>query len=192
MEIIQQWYTNLTAIEQFFWTIALIASTVFLVQAVLTLIGMDSDYDFDFADGDTMDMGGALSLFSIRSIVNFFVGFGWCGVSMIGSTENTFLIYAVSVLAGIAFTSMYLFLRRKLKGLESDGSLNMTDCLGMEGSVYLRIPARKKGKGKIQVSVNGSIHEFDAVTQGEQIPTGELVKIVALEGNTPVVAKCQE
>ena len=99
-EFLQQWFTSLSAIEQFFWSIALVASAIFLLQAIMTLVGMDADYDFDFVDGDTLDAGGAMSLFSIRSIVNFFLGFGWGGVTMIGKTDSTFLIYLVAILAG--------------------------------------------------------------------------------------------
>ena len=184
-ETIQQWYTALTPNEQVFWTIALIASAVFIIQAVMTLLGMDADYDF--SDGDTMDLGGAMSLFTIRSVVNFFVGFGWCGVTMTEKTESSAMIYIVSCIVGCCFSYSWLFLKKKLKALESNGSINLNECIGMEGAVYLRIPGGKKGKGKVQISVNGSIHEFDAVTQGENIPTGETIRITGIEGNTLVV-----
>lgn len=73
------WYSTLQGPEQIFWTIALIATAVFAVQMILTIIGIDAHdvADLDFADGDTMDTGGAVSLFSVRSLVNFFVGLGW-------------------------------------------------------------------------------------------------------------------
>ena len=186
-EFLQQWFTSLSAIEQFFWSIALVASAIFLLQAIMTLVGMDADYDFDFVDGDTMDAGGAMSLFSIRSIVNFFLGFGWGGVTMIGKTDSTFLIYLVAILAGCLFAYCYLYMRRKLKGLESNGMLNLSECVGMKGNTYLRIPGNRKGKGKIQISVNGSIHEFDAVTDGSEIPTGSNIRIEAIVGNSMLV-----
>ena len=186
-EFLQQWFTSLSAIEQFFWSIALVASAIFLLQAIMTLVGMDADYDFDFVDGDTMDAGGAMSLFSIRSIVNFFLGFGWGGVTMIGKTDSTFLVYLVAILAGCLFAYCYLYMRRKLKGLESNGMLNLSECVGMKGNTYLRIPGNRKGKGKIQISANGSIHEFDAVTDGSEIPTGSNIRIVAIVGNSMLV-----
>ena len=186
-EFLQQWFTSLSAIEQFFWSIALVASAIFLLQAIMTLVGMDADYDLDFVDGDTMDAGGAMSLFSIRSIVNFFLGFGWGGVTMIGKTDSTFLIYLVAILAGCLFAYCYLYMRRKLKGLESNGMLNLSECVGMKGNTYLRIPGNRQGKGKIQISVNGSIHEFDAVTDGSEIPTGSNIRIVAIVGNSMLV-----
>ena len=187
MEYLQLWFTSLSGTEQFFWAIALIATGIFLVQAILTLVGMDADYDFDFIDGDTMDTGGAMSLFSIRSLVNFLLGFGWGGITMIGKTDSTFLIYLMAIIVGCLFAYCFLYLRRKLKGLESNGMINLSECVGMKGNAYLRIPENRKGKGKIQISVNGSIHEFDAVTEGSEIPTGSNIRIVAIEGNAMLV-----
>jgi membrane-bound ClpP family serine protease len=53
-------------------------------------------------------------------------------------------------------------------------------------SVYLTIPASKSGKGKIQISVRGSMHELDAMTEGDKIETGAPVKVVRVEGSTLV------
>jgi len=43
--------------------------------------------------------------------------------------------------------------------------------------VYLRIPARNAGKGKITVSIQGRTHEFAASTAGQEIPSGAEVKV---------------
>ena len=53
-------------------------------------------------------------------------------------------------------------------------------------SVYLRIPATGSGKGKVQVSQNGSVHELDALTDGDEIPSGAKVKIVEIIDNETV------
>ena len=78
------WYGSLDTSMQVFWGCAIVASAVFAVQMVLTMIGLDGhdvDVDFDVsdfgdADADTMDAGGGLSLFSIRNLINFFIGSG--------------------------------------------------------------------------------------------------------------------
>jgi hypothetical protein len=41
----------------------------------------------------------------------------------------------------------------------------------------LRIPEKRSGSGKIQVSVRGSVHELLAVTDGEEIPSGAVVRV---------------
>lgn len=186
---IQDWYMQLQGSEQTFWTIALIASGVFLVQALLTMIGMDAhaDMDFDFHDGDTMDTGGAVSLFSIRSLVNFFVGFGWAGVTFINSGIPVWLVYIIAIAVGLAFAYLYIYMRRKMMKLEHNGAFKINECIGLEADVYLRIPAQRQGRGKVQVSANGSVLELDAVTEGEELKSGSRIKITAVEGNILVV-----
>lgn len=183
------WFDAMSGPEQTFWAVAIIASAIFAIQAILTLIGMDTDadMDFNFTDGDTMDTGGAMSLFSIRSMVNFFFGFGWAGVTFFGSLEPLWLVYLVSVLIGMLFSFCCILLGKKLLKLERNGAMNINECIGMEGNVYLRIPAERKGKGKLQISINGSIHELDAMTNGEELKSGSLARVSAIESNVLIV-----
>lgn len=188
-ENIQNWYMQLEGSEHTFWTIAIIASAVFLIQALLTLIGMDThaDMDVDIPDGDTMDTGGAVSLFSIRSLVNFFVGFGWSGVTFLNNGLPVWLVYIISIAVGVAFAYLYILMRRQMMKFEHNGAFKVADCVGLEADVYLRIPAQRTGRGKVQVSVNGSVLELDAVTEGESLPSGSRIKVTAVEGSILVV-----
>jgi len=148
---------------------------------------MDHDMDFDFdaahLDGGTMDVGGGLSLFSMRSLVNFFVGFGWAGVSFYSLVSPKWLLYPLSIVVGIGFGYMYFFIRKKTKQLESDGTINMNDCMGKACEVYLRIPGEGAGQGKVQISLHGSVLEFPAVTSGVQLATGTHVRVVEILGD---------
>ena len=179
------WFQGLEPAAKVFWGCAIISSTVFLSQAILTMIGMDHDMDFDVGDfdGNTMDTGGAVSLFSIRSLVNFFVGFGWAGVSFYNDISSKALLYFVAICVGCLFSYATVFLIKKMKKLEHNGAYKIADCVGKSCDVYLRIPAAGEGKGKVQISLNGSIHEFDAESTGEALATGRRVKVVAVEGN---------
>ena len=150
------------------------------------------DFDVGDFDGNTMDTGGAVSLFSIRSLVNFFVGFGWAGVSFYNDISSKALLYFVAICVGCLFSYATVFLIRKMKKLEHNGAYKIADCVGKSCDVYLRIPAAGEGKGKVQISLNGSIHEFDAVSTGEAIATGKRVKVVAVEGNVLKVAISEE
>lgn len=192
IENLQTWFDALTVDEQTFWGTAIVASAIFLVQTVLTLIGMDvhADMDFDFTDGDTMDTGGAVSLFSIRSLVNFFFGFGWAGVTFVNTLPKTWMVYTASVLVGLCFSLLYVFIRKKLLKLERNGAMKIRDAVGKVGSVYLRIPANGSGKGKVQLSINGSIHELDAMTDGPELKSGTQVEVLSVNGNVLNVQKC--
>ena len=179
------WFQGLEPAAQVFWGCAIVSSAIFLIQAILTMIGMDHDMDFEVGDfdGDTMDTGGAVSLFSIRSLVNFFVGFGWAGVSFYNDISSKAVLYFIAICVGLLFSYATVFLIKKMKKLEHNGAYKIADCVGKSCDVYLRIPAAGEGKGKVQISLNGSIHEFDAVSTGEAIATGKRVKVIAVEGN---------
>lgn len=192
-ESFSTWFSAMEPMQQMFWGCALVASLIFLVQMVLTLIGMDGhdvDASFDVSDfGDvdasTMDTGGALSLFSIRNFINFFMGFGWAGVSLYDTIGSNFLLILAAIVVGVLFVLMFFYIRKQTRKLEANGAFNIRNCEGKTANVYLRIPAKGKGKGKIQISVNGAFHELDALTDGEAIATGQKVRITEiLDGET--------
>ena len=192
MEDISNWYSALPSILQLFWGCAIVSSFVFLVQAILTLLGMDGDSDFDLdasASSDTMDLGGGLSLFSVRSFVNFFVGFGWAGIAFYSLIPQTWLLYVIAAVIGCFFVWLYFFIRRQTMRLQSDGSINVKKCIGSHCDVYLRIPAENSGTGKVQISINGSIHEYSAVTKGALLPSGSRARVVDVMDNDVFVVE---
>ena len=197
-ETISTWFTALEPMQPMFWGCALVASVVFLIQMVLTMLGMDGhnvDVDFDVADfgdmdTDTMDMGGALSLFSIRNLVSFFVGFGWAGVSLQNLIGNNFWLVLVSILVGCGFVWVFFIVKKQMRKFEANGAFDIKRCEGRTANVYLRIPGQNAGKGKVQISVNGAFHELDALTDGDAIATGSKVRITEIiDGETLRVEK---
>ncbi len=177
-------YGSMPMLLQVFWGCAVFSSLVFLVQMVLTLIGMDSsDVDVDFDGSDTMDLGGGLNLFTIKNLIGFLVGFGWAGVSFYGSIHNEFLLVLVAFIVGCLFVAMFVVIYKQTKRFEHNGAFDIHDTKGQIVSVYLRIPASRSGKGKVQASLNGSVHEFDALTDGDELPSGAKVRVVEIIDN---------
>ena len=84
---------------------------------------------------------------------------------------------------------MFFVIIRELQKLAEDNSFTYEETIGKSADVYLTIPALKAGKGKIIISVRGSVHELDAMTNNaEKISTGAVVKIVRIEhGNILLV-----
>lgn len=180
------WYSTLPSMMQVFWACAIVASGIFLIQLVLTMIGMDSnsvDVEFDVADisnasDSTMDMGGGLSLFSIRNLINFFLGFGWAGVSLASYIELNLWLILISVGVGILFVLMFFYIRKQTMKLETNGAFDIAHTLHKTATVYLRIPSERKGRGKVQVSQGGAVQEIDALTDGPELASGTLVRIL--------------
>lgn len=180
-------YGAMPLLLQIFWGCAVVASLIFLVQMVLTLIGMDSsDMDVDFDGANTMDLGGGLNLFTIKNFIGFLVGFGWAGVCFYNSITSSILLILVAVIVGLLFVGIFVVIYKQTKKLEHNGAFQIDEVKGTTVSVYLRIPAQGSGKGKVQVSQNGSVHELDALTDGEEIPSGTKVKVVEIVDNETV------
>lgn len=163
---------------------------MFIIQAILTFIGIDSsdgveaDFDGDF-DGDA-----PFQLFSLRNLVNFLIGFSWTGVLLYGNFENKTMLIFTALVVGVVFVVFFFFLMRQILKLSEDNTFRIENTIGRSGNVYLTIPEFKSGKGKIQVSVKGTIHELDAMTEQETILSGSIVRVKAVEsGNLVIVEK---
>ena len=184
------WYGALPPYLRAYWTIAIVVSIVFLIQMTLTLIGLgDTDAGGDMGDfdtggadmgdgnGDTMDTGGAIQLFTIRNTVNFLLGVGWGGVCLSSVIPNRFLLALAAILCGCIMVAAFIIMYRQLMKLESNGSYRIEESVGQICEVYIRIPGQRSGSGKVQISFHGSVQELPAQTEGEAIPSGTKVRV---------------
>lgn len=184
-------YKELPFIMQIFWGCAIVSSVFMLVQLVLSLIGMgDFEFDADAAAADGLDASGGVDLFTVKNITNFFVGFGWAGISLRDVIETDWILLAVSVGFGILFVVIFILLFRQLMKLENNSAVGVEETVGKNADVYLRIPAGRGGKGKVQLSVKGAVKEYNAVTDdAENIPSGTIVRITEIIGKDCVLVE---
>lgn len=179
---------SLEPLQKFFWIIACCASIVFIIQTIMTFIGLGTDADVDAGpmDGaaDFVEDGSLSGVFSFRNLINFLLGYGWAGVLFFDSIEKRWLLQVVAILVGLVFVLAFVLMFRQIMKLSHDGSFKMDEAVGLSADVYLRIPAARSGRGKVQVSVKGSVHEIDAVTDSDkEIATGGQVKILEVLGD---------
>ena len=187
-------FNSLEPLQKFFWTIACCASLVFIIQTIMTFIGLGTDADVDAGpmDGsvDSIEDGALSGVFSFRNLVNFLLGYGWAGVLLFDDIEKRWLLQLVAIAVGLLFVLAFVFMFRQVMKLSHDGSFKMNEAVGLKADVYLRIPAARSGRGKVQVSVKGSIHEIDAVTDNDaEIPTGGQAEIVEVLGDDLLLVK---
>ena len=184
------WFQALPPYMRAYWTIAIATSIIFLIQMTLTLIGLgDTDAGGDVGDfdagsaelgdgnGDTMDTGGAIQLFTIRNTVNFLLGVGWGGVCLSSVIENRFLLALAAILCGCIMVCAFIIMYRQLMKLEGNGSYRIEESVGQVCEVYLRSPGQRSGSGKVQISFHGSVQELPAQTEGDAIPSGTKVRV---------------
>ena len=179
---------SLEPLQKFFWIVACCASLIFIIQTIMTFIGLGTDADVDAGpmEGavDSVEDGSLSGVFSFRNLINFLLGYGWAGVLFFDSIEKRWLLQVLAIAVGLVFVLAFVFMFRQVMKLSHDGSFKMQEAVGLKADVYLRIPAARSGRGKVQVSVKGSVHEIDAMTDStEEIATGGQVKIVKVLGD---------
>lgn len=186
MEILE----NLDPILKTFWYVAIPTSIIFILQTVMTFVGADAtdgleaDFDGDLSGGDA-----PFQLFSLRNLINFLLGFSWSGISLYNSISNKPLLIFFSLIIGSLFVYLFFVIIKQIQKLAEDNSFKLTNTLNKTAEVYILIPENKKGKGKIMISVNGSFHELEAMTENEQLQTGKIVKVVRIENNNILIVE---
>lgn len=175
-------FNNLDILLKGFWLVAIPVTVIFLIQTVLTFIGSDAtdgtsaDFDSDFDGSDA-----PFQLFSFRNLMNFLLGFSWTGISFYHIITNQFLLIILSIAVGVLFVYLFFLIIRTLMRLSEDNTFKIIETIGKTAEVYVPIPAHKEGIGKIMLSVRGTVHELEAMTNGERIPSNTMVKIVSVQ-----------
>lgn len=186
-----EFWTSLDSFEKILWAIAIPASLIFIIQSVMTFIGMDAH------DGMQADVQGGsegdptpFQLFTVRSLVNFMLGFSWTGISVYGSIESKPLIIFLSTLGGILLAAAVMLLFYMMSKLESNGNIHSKDTVGLTGIVYVPIAEHKSRAGKVQIAVRGAVREYDALTEGGYLKTGEPIVVKSIiDGSLLLVEK---
>ena len=189
----EEWWSSLGLFMQSVWCITLFASLVFVIQTIMTFIGMDTDGGMDVdvsADTSTDGDSGPFQLFTFRNFINFLLGFGWSIISFEKAIENQFVLILVSAVIGVLLVMAVMAIFRFMSRMEQSGTINMANAVGCKGNVYLKIPGEKRGEGKVQISIQGAIREFDALTVGEELETGAPIRVVeVINDNTLLVER---
>jgi membrane protein implicated in regulation of membrane protease activity len=199
-------------LDTIFLIAAVIGGTVMVCQFVLTLLGMDDDLsgdgshdiggsaempdggvhhggDLALADGDAHhpDSSWLFGIISFRTLVGAAAFFGVAGKAATSAGLHAPAALLIALAAGFgAMYGMY-WLMQAISRLQSSGNQRITSALGRRGTVYIPIPADGKGAGKVQLSMQNRIVEFQAVTdEADRLKTGETVEVVAITGSDTV------
>ena len=175
------WFKDVSSFQQVYWVTALISSLIFAVIMIATFIGGDADSD---ADGDGDIDGAGFQFFTFKNLIGFLTIFSWSGLACIRGGQSTGVTLFVSVICGllmmVAMATIFYLLNR----LVEDGGMKIGNTIGRTGEVYLPIKAKNGGFGKIQISVQGSVHELQAMTNDEEdLQGGTIVQVEKIIDN---------
>lgn len=185
--MITSWWVSLSLAMKILWGVTLAASLIFIIQSILTFIGadggdggIDTDFDsgFDTEAADAAVEGGT-NLYTFRNFVNFILGFGWSAILLQDKITSVPLLLIVSAVVGVALVAIVMYLFKWLSSMQQSGNINLYKAaVGCNGTVYIPIPGERQGEGKVQISINQSVREYNAVTDGDALKTGTQIKVV--------------
>ncbi len=203
-------WSLLPAFERVFWFLALPATLFFLLMMIMTFVGMgaegmdgdvggadvggevDAGGDLDVGHGGDLHAGGdmeaaggvvhAFHMFTIRNLVVFFMMFGWSGIAMVHSGASHSWTLIVAFVIGVAMMAVVSSMFYLITKLTHSGNVSIRSALGQTGNVYLVVPEKRAGTGKVNVLAEGVTTEYKAMTDGERIATGENVRVIGIVG----------
>lgn len=174
-------FEAMTPLLKTYWYVAIISSIIFIVQTIFSFIGSDM-FDTDF-DIDVDDVSPSFHIFSFRNLINFLLGFSWSGIAFYKYMNPTLLII-VSVAIGFVFILIFFLIMKSLMKLSENNAFNIENTIDHNAEVYLTIPPNFEGKGKVLISVKGSVHELVAMTENKtELKSGNIVKVESIKDN---------
>ena len=164
--------------EKIFWIISIFSTIFFFLQIVTSLFGLELEVDFD-QDG----------FFSIKSILAFLMLFGIVTAGIYGNGGTKFSALMGGLIAGALTLILVGSLIAWMASTSSDGTMKLKNAIGTTGIVYSTIPGHRSGYGLVQLTIQSSIREIEAETEGDKIETGVEVLIIYIENDKLIVSK---
>lgn len=178
-----EWFAAFEPFEKVYWSIALIASAIFIVLIILTFVGGEVD-DIGDVDSDIEgDTGIHFQFLSFKNLIGFFTLFGWSGIACIGEGLSKGMTILISTACGLLMMTIMASLFYYLGKLNSSGSLKIENALNQIGEVYLTIGANRSRIGKVHINIQGGMRELDALTdEPSDLHQGDIVTVVQVTG----------
>jgi hypothetical protein len=174
-----------------YFVMAMIGTSLFVIRLVLAMFAGDAA-EFD-VDGDVDGHGGtdaSFTLFSLLSVMAFIMGAGWTGLASRvdwGMSRGPSAITAIGVGAAMMLAASGLMYG--LRKLSTDPHYDTSTAVGRTAKVYMRIPAKGDGRGKVQVDVSGRLKTMAAVSEGDEIAAFVDVEVVSVRDDETLVVK---
>jgi membrane protein implicated in regulation of membrane protease activity len=127
---------------------------------------------------------------SFRTLIAAAAFFGVAGKAALSAGYAESTSFVLAALVGLAAMYGMYWLMRLISGLSAAGNERIANAVGRTATVYVRIPPSRKGAGKVQLSMQNRIVEYQAVTDdAETMKSGETVEVVGITGSDTVCVR---
>jgi hypothetical protein len=188
--------------ENFYIVCAAAGMALLVCQLLLGLLGLGGHHEFggDHELGADHEVGhdlghsdghhdsghgsahswfvGILSFRALVAALTFFGLGGWLATKLEGFDAPLSLAVAVAAGGGALFVVGWMM--RTLARLQSEGTVRIERSVGKTGTVYLPVPAKKAGCGKVHLNLQNRTVEYQAVTSEDQLPSGAKIVVVGV------------
>jgi hypothetical protein len=194
---------------------ALIGGTVLAFQFVLMLLGFGDDGGDLAADGGDLSAGGDVAgdvagdhatwheaadadlghptapwfyeILSLRTLSAAVTFFGLTGTTTMAYGYSPIGSLALATLVGLAAMYIVYWLFKQVYKLQHTGTENIRNAIGAPAIVYVPIPGKRAGAGKVTFRLQNRLVEYQAVTEDDnRLATGEKVVVVAIVNSDTV------
>ncbi len=178
-----------------YFYMALFGGTVTILLTILSLFGANAEEtsgDLESLD-DVHEPGEDSSLFfkllSFRALVAGVTFFGLGGGLVSAAGMGTTIAMQGAAVFSIAGMLFVVWMMDAMSTLQQNKSFSPIETLGAIGQVYIPIPGKRSGQGKVTVFLRNRTVELEAVTEGEPLLTGETVTVTDVEGELVTVRR---
>ena len=173
MENLQVLYIILAAVGAFF--------------LVLSIFGGDADAEVDLDVGDVdFDISDAespsesVSVFSIRTLATFLLGFGIAGWSVMRGDGGIAAQILAGFGTGLVISFLYYLVMKFLYGMQGSSMATAASIIGKQG--VITIPTTKTGIAQVKVKTVAGYSEYTCKeATGKKLTQNETVKITSVE-----------
>ena len=176
-------YLNVGVDAAAYFVFALVATAVYLIKLGLEFFVGSADVDFDLEGVEAgMESGAAFSLFSVLSVLAFFMGVGWMGLASRLSWGLGSILSAVLAMGfGAGLLMLTAGLMYGIRRMTHVPRYEVKSAIGQIGKVYLTIPPKGQGQGQVEVAVSGRRKVMAATSADQEIAAFESARIVGVK-----------
>jgi hypothetical protein len=166
--------------ETVLYILAGVSTAFFVLRVILLFVGIDGSNGGDVPH-DIHDAAAAadFKIFTVLTVIVTLMIGSWSSLLLLGMAVAPWLALTGGYAFGFGAAIVVGYAIYSLRKLEADGTIRDFDAEGLKGTVYARIPEVGKGKGQVQVAINGRLRTFDAVSDGPEIDSFKPIVVMA-------------
>jgi len=122
---------------------------------------------------------------SFKTVTEALAFFGLAGCAANAAQMGSAAQLTIALAAGAFAMYGVHWIMRSIYRLSEDHTIRIERAVGRQGTVYLTIPADRKGAGKVQLKVQNRLMDYVAVTDHDQpLLTGSRIRVTGVSGGS--------